>query len=148
MSFTADLNRFINLTEQKMNLVYRVTALELFNRIVLRTPVGNPDLWKNPPGPNAERYVGGRLRANWQFTLGQPADGVKDTTNYSGNEGAVAAQLGTPGVNIHHVVYFTNNLPYAQAIEEGHSYRQAPQGMVKVTLSEYPRILQEAARAV
>lgn len=144
-NFNADFDRFEKLTRKKMDKAYRAAALEVFTRITLLTPVGNPDLWKTPP--SSSDYVGGRLRANWQFTIGQPASGEKDTTDYEGNEMAVAAKLGVPGIAIHNTLYFANNLPYAQAIEEGHSARQAPQGMVKITEVEFPQIVKRAARA-
>jgi len=39
-------------------------------------------------------------------------------------------------------VYLVNNLPYAQKIEGGSS-KQAPVGMVKVTVAEYQKIINE-----
>lgn len=41
-------------------------AKELTKRIVQRTPVGDPSLWKYPPHPN---YVAGTLQASWSLTF-------------------------------------------------------------------------------
>jgi hypothetical protein len=46
-----------------------------------------------------------------------------------------------------HTIYIVNNLPYANALENGHS-KQAPSGMVKVTLQEFPGIVSAAAQEV
>lgn len=42
-------------------------------------------------------------------------------------------------------VFISNNLPYAEAIEDGHS-KQAPMGMVKVTIAEFDSIVNKAVR--
>ena len=43
------------------------------------------------------------------------------------------------------VQFFTNNLPYAAALENGHS-GQAPGGMVRVTVARFQQIVLEAIR--
>jgi len=40
------------------------------------------------------------------------------------------------------VIYLTNNLPYAQRLEEGYS-QQAPAGMVALTIQEFQAIANE-----
>ena len=58
------------------------------------------------------------------------ADIAVAQTQQRGQDGA--AQGGKAG----DVFYITNNLPYAMAIEMGHS-QQAPQGMVRTTAEEF-----------
>jgi hypothetical protein len=44
-------------------------------------------------------------------------------------------------------IYFTNNLPYAQALENGHS-NQAPGGMVGLTALDAAQYFREAMNEV
>jgi hypothetical protein len=45
------------------------------------------------------------------------------------------------------IFYLTNNLPYGERLEYGYS-KQAPSGMVRITLAEYEKILRlEASKA-
>lgn len=103
MSFSGDINKFIRKVDKNALFVFRAVGLDMFGRIVKRTPVDT-----------------GRLRNNWQIT---------------------------PRVNLGQRLFITNNLPYAKPIEDGHS-KQAPQGMVKVTVSEFDSIVNKAARSV
>lgn len=137
MSFSADLSKITKSIDGKMDKVYAALCLEVFNRVILRTPVGNPDYWKKP----VKGYVGGRLRANWQFTKFTPAKGEKDTTKWQSNHAAVQDQAAKVAAT--ETAYLTNNLPYAVAVENGHSTRQAPAGMVKVSLAEVEKIVKD-----
>lgn len=109
-------------------------ALDLLAKIVLRNPVGNPDLWQNPdsapPG-----YVGGRSRANWQVSVSQsePGNEPLDTTDQSGtvSRGIAAMAAAQPFSTI----WIYNNVPYIVRLEYGWS-SQAPQGMVRLSLAE------------
>jgi hypothetical protein len=51
-----------------------------------------------------------------------------------------------PGQAAGLVFYLTNNVPYAQRIEDGWS-RQAPNGLVALTAVEFQQIVDEAAGA-
>ena len=100
MSFSDDIAKFSKKADKKALLVFRAIGLDMFGRIVKRTPVDT-----------------GRLRNNWQITEN--------------------VQLGQK-------LYITNNLPYAERIEDGYS-QQAPAGMVKVTINEFDSIVNSAA---
>jgi hypothetical protein len=109
-------------------------ALELFTRIVLKTPVGNPDLWQTPIAPPG--YVGGRARANWQIGLNATNDSEIPGEDQSGT-GTIAAGLsGLSGARPYGTIWIFNNVPYIIRLEEGWSYHQAPAGMVGVALAE------------
>ena len=43
------------------------------------------------------------------------------------------------------VIYLVNNLEYARALEYGHS-KQAPKGMVRITVAEFPQVVRKAAQ--
>lgn len=89
-------------------------------------------------------YVGGRFRSNWQLTTGVPAAGEIEEIEAAGetlDRIIVAAGDLTAG----EVAYIVNNLPYAIPLEYGHS-SQAPAGMVRVTVADFQRIVEDAIR--
>jgi len=101
------------------------TALDLMNRIVLKTPVDT-----------------GRARGNWQLTQRSPAEDMVPETSakVSSSETPPSAILKeaeqtASGAQLGDDIWISNNLPYIEALEEGHS-QQAPHGMVALSLAE------------
>lgn len=99
---------------------------------VLRTPVGNPDLWKHPA---PKGYVGGRLRANWNVSLESPDTSTTDAKD-AGGDVTISRGTGTIGEYRSQDIYITNSLPYAIPVEYGHSAKQSPAGMVRISVAE------------
>ena len=68
-------------------------------------------------------YVGGRFRGNWRYGFNASPSGELDSVDMSGagTLSALARAAISPGTGVH---YITNNLPYAERIENGWS-RQA-----------------------
>lgn len=144
--FALDIRAFAEKAGANVDTVIRKVATDMLGRIVYRTPVGNPSLWqhKAPPG-----YVGGRLRGNWTVSIGTRTGIVaQDAIDPSGRttiEKGTAVLVGyRSGPSIH----ITNSLPYARPVEYGHSSIQAPAGMVRLTVSEFQKFVNEAARSV
>lgn len=81
-----------------------------------------------------EGYVGGRFKNNWYVGLDSQPTETNDTPDASGqgSNSRGLAVLEVFRVGQVNSIYFTNNLPYAQALENGHS-NQAPGGMVGLT---------------
>jgi len=151
MSFSDDINKFIKKTKRKEALVFRKSALVVMNQIINKTPVGNPDLWDNKElweslGWVTAGYKGGHLRANWQATLNSPANGEIDSV--SSSTSVASAKRTTGQAKIGDSIYFVNNLPYAIPIENGHSTKQAPAGMVKVSIANWDGIVSTVAKQV
>ena len=90
-------------------------------------------------------YVGGRFRGNWQFSIDSPADGVLDQIDPSGNVSVAVLMTQVQALTIGQTAYIVNNLPYAIPLEYGHS-KQAPGGMVRITLARFQQIVNEAIR--
>ncbi|WP_085637904.1 MULTISPECIES: hypothetical protein [unclassified Pseudomonas] len=90
-------------------------------------------------------YVGGRFRGNWQFSIGTPAEGELDQVDPAGNITLAKLKLQVEQLSIGQTAYLVNNLPYAVPLEYGHS-RQAPGGMVRITLARFQQIVDEAVR--
>ena len=132
MTFALDLSKAIEKAKDKAELAVRKIAIDLFNDVIMMSPVGNPDLWKYPK----EGYVGGRFRANWNCSIGSPDTSTTESVDPSGSAatGRVTAvvlgyQLGEKSI------YLCNSLPYAERLENGWS-DQAPQGMVRLSIIE------------
>ena len=90
-------------------------------------------------------YVGGRFRGNWQFSISTPAEGELDQVDPAGGVTLAKLRLQVEQLTIGQTAYIVNNLPYAVPLEYGHS-KQAPGGMVRITLARFQQIVDEAIR--
>lgn len=144
--FTLDIKRWCEKAQGNADKVVRATAMECLGRIVMRTPVGNPDNWKvkrAPPG-----YVGGRLRGSWVVSVDAPSTRAPARIDPSGaatiaeGTGILSEAVAGPPI------YIMSNLPYAIPIEYGHSQTQAPAGMVRVTIVDFQGIVRDATKAL
>jgi hypothetical protein len=138
MSFSEDIKRFEVNTKGKIDLTARKVALELFRKVVMATPVGNPTLWKSAPPPG---YVGGRARGNWQANIGPQSTAVAtDTKDKDGNStmnGILGSMASWKPSDINAgTIWIGNALPYIIRLEYDSWSTQAPSGMVRVALSE------------
>ena len=141
MSFAADVSKWCRETvpEQQTRVVRRV-VMEIANRAVMRSPVGDPSIWQSPPPPG---YAGGRFRANWQYGFASAPTGFSEAIDPSG--ATTLSGIMNSVANKQGVHWIANNLPYAQRIEDGWS-TQAPAGIVGRIELEFPQIF-NAARA-
>lgn len=148
--FAVSVSNWAKKARGNSDQVLRAVCISLLNNVVFRTPVGNPDLWKGdkygfirPP----KGYVGGRLRANWQVTIGEPPAGTLDMIDPTGQVPVLAAQTTLSEAHCGPPIYIINNLPYAIPVEYGHS-KQAPEGMVRLAAVEFQNIVETAARGL
>lgn len=144
-TFALDLSKFIAKANGNVEQVVQKVGADLLASVVSRTPVGNPSLWKSKPPAG---YVGGRLRGNWNVSFGAPDFKTTPVRDQSGGP-----TIGR-GISIlthwkgEADIYVMNSLPYVRTIEyEGHS-RQAPAGMVRITVTEFQAFVQQAAAEV
>lgn len=126
----------------------RMIALELFSKIIVRSPVDT-----------------GRFRGNWMIgiaiiPIATRAEGFGPSRSDGGEGGGLRganasaaygvaiqqiANLG--GYSLGQTISFRNTLPYAVKLEKGWS-GQAPQGVVKVTVMEFGGVVRSVARRV
>lgn len=136
--FSIPLDQLAAKLKLELDTVVRKSTLDVFSAVVRRSPVGNPDAWKSaaPKG-----YVGGRFRANWNCSQGEPDLSTTDSTGQQrgSDEAQKALTFASGGV-----VYFTNSLPYAYRLENEGWSKQAPAGMVKVTVTEFDQYVRAA----
>lgn len=125
MAFREDLEKAQKELNVKLNKILRTSAIKCFNNIIQKSPVGNIKLWKTAYPPKG--YTGGTFRANWIATVNTPFNGVME----NGPVDNVASKLANGSVT--DILYLTNNLPYAERIENGWS-QQAPSGWVRTAV--------------
>ena len=124
-AFSDDLAKFEAKTSEKLTVAVRKISLELFRRVILRSPVDT-----------------GRFRANWQVTIGSLPSGTLELDDKTGNVTIDKADAVISGVQGGDIVVLTNNLPYSKRLEEGYS-QQAPQGFVALSVQEFQAIANE-----
>ena len=144
MSFSMQIAEFIAKTKANQDLVVRAITMKIDNKVVQRSPVGDAKYWKSKPPPG---YAGGRFRANWQLSIGSPTAGVRDLIDKDGSATIAAHSSVISAAKAGDVIYLVNNLPYARRIEEGWS-RQAPVGVVALTVVEFRTIVDNAVNGV
>lgn len=126
-SFELDIQRFVEKAKGNVDLVIRKISLDLFRRVILKTPVDT-----------------GRLRGSWTVSIGAIAPSTVQIDDKSGSATISRVTAATLGLKAGQIVYLTSSLEYARAIEFGHS-KQAPGGMVRLSISEFPQVVQKAA---
>lgn len=104
-----------------VNTFFRKTVFEIYNGIVIKSPVDT-----------------GRFKGNWNISSG--------AVNYTYNDSATSSPYGEPAnidissailrLDISKPAFISNGLPYSGRLETGYS-KQAPSGMVDVTVVEY-----------
>jgi hypothetical protein len=117
--------KWVDKTEKKMDLAVRKISLEMFQRVILRSPVDT-----------------GRFRGNWQTAIGSVPSGTLDLDDKSGTATVAKSTAVTMGVKAGDTITLVNNLPYAQRLENGWS-GQAPNGMVSLTAQEFQQVVRQ-----
>ena len=143
-TFALDLQRFARKAGGNLDQVLRWAVMGVTKEVTEMTPVGDPTFWKfpksAPPG-----YTGGLAKNNWFWGV-QVVDAIDPTPNKGGAGSLTRASTFASNLRAGGVIYLTNNLPYAMALEYGHSQRQAPAGMVRITVARWQSIVDRAAR--
>lgn len=132
-SFALDISDFAKKCGDKANEAVGKICLDLTTSIVLKTPVDT-----------------GRARANWQTSIGKPSVGTVERTDKTGGQ-TINASLVDVKNAAGNVFWITNNLPYIGVLEFGRYpsgpntiggfSKQAPNGMVRISINEVQRAL-------
>lgn len=132
--FASERERVIRAAQE----VVKVAAIEMVNAAITISPVGNAELWlyKHPTrgyidylgyfGSAPDGYVGGRFRSNWFLTQTVPS--AKSTTEIKDESSMIGAYTQQILGKYSDSWVLTNNLPYAQRIDDGWS-SQSPTGI-------------------
>lgn len=143
-TFAMQIAAWCQKTKDDADKVVRYCLAGIDGRLVQRSPVGDGKYWQRPPPPG---YAGGRFKGNWQMSVGTPAGGVLDAVDKDGKATLAAHASVVAVAKAGEVYYLMNNLPYAKPIEQGWS-RQAPLGLVALTVVEWNNIVDEAVNGV
>ena len=108
---TGSMSQIVARATGHVNDKIRAATSEVFSNIIQMTPVDT-----------------GRARGNWQCTIGSPFVGQDDSGNVMKAQSVIPRHAGS-------VVYLTNNVPYIGRLEYDAHSRQAPNGMVRVSVA-------------
>lgn len=87
--------------------------------------------------------LSGRLRGNWQFSVGAPVTTAIADVRPGEAAQAEAAEVAAALVG-DQTFYGRNNLPYAYRVEyEGWSHTKAPAGMMRKNVARFDTLLRE-----
>jgi hypothetical protein len=107
-SFTLQLQQFADKTKAHSDEVVGRVVVTIAQRLDERSPVDT-----------------GRFRGNWQLGIESVPQGETGRLDPGGSATVGAIIAGIPAEAAGHIYYLTNNVPYAQRLEEGWS-KQAP----------------------
>ena len=114
--FSIDLTRWgTSLEKEQAPQFIRKIALELLKKVTMKSPVDT-----------------GRFRANWMVGIGGADETTTDSTV---NDAMMRGSIVLTGYKTLKQIHISNNLPYAAALEHGHS-QQAPLGVAEVSVAE------------
>ena len=121
MSIESQLRAIAAQSVVKAEKVIRLTVNDIGNNMIIGSPVDS-----------------GLFRNNW--LSGYSYD--TSTRSGTGDESQGNLTEAISAYSIGKTFYFTNSLPYAQKLEDGHSTGQAPLGVVKKNVAQFDTIAQ------
>jgi hypothetical protein len=145
--FQEDFAKILRKAQSKGDRLVAACAMDVLGKLVERSPVGNPAIWKNPasapPG-----YVGGRFKANWQVGVGLINTDTSAQPDASGKDALGRGQGVVNSWKIQGKLYLTNSMPYAKRIEYEHWSQQAPAGVSRLAAMEFMQTITRLAAQI
>jgi hypothetical protein len=129
-SFTLDVQRFVDKAKGNVDLVVRKVSLDMFKRVIMKSPVDT-----------------GRFKGNWQVAIGSIPAGTLEVDDKTGAATITKVTATALPLKAGDVITLVNNLPYGRRLEYGWS-KQAPSGMVRLSVAEYGAVVSKAAGEV
>jgi hypothetical protein len=127
MTFAKQMEAFAKKTNNKIEDVVGSVCFQLSESIVLRTPVDT-----------------GRARMNWTPSINKMSTEIIEGTDKTGAKVLSTAKQETEKAS-GNIFYLVNNLHYIKPLEYGHS-KQAPQGMVRLSVVRFRQALKKAIK--
>jgi len=141
MSLQLDLRAFAAKANERTELQIKRIVAGVAQSLIEMSPVGDASYWKNKP---PKGYTGGHFRANWDYGFNSAPGKVYPAIDKSGASSVSRVQSAMADkVMAGNVHYIINSLPYGRRLENGWS-RQAPNGMVGLTVVKFKRIVKDA----
>ncbi|MFC4924555.1 hypothetical protein [Delftia deserti] len=111
-----------------------------------RKGTGRVTVSKKFPLSAGKGYTGGRFKNNWQVGIAAINPKIEDAADGSGSAAMARARAALITFQIGHQIFIGNNLPYAKRLEFGWS-KQAPSGMIRLSIQNTQRALSDAIAA-
>jgi hypothetical protein len=127
-TFALDISRFVDKTKSNIDDTVRRVTLDIFSRVIQKSPV-----------------LTGRFKSAWVVGINSIPSDLPEGTDTNASQARVDAAI--PLVKAGDVVTLINHIPYAVALEFGHS-KQAANGMIRTTLAEFESVVQSAVSEV
>jgi hypothetical protein len=129
-NFSASIAAFAKKAQGAQDRVLQGVVKEVGERLVQRTPV-----------------AAGEARSNWQASINAPAATHTPDLDPTGAGSIADIARTAERAKFGDSVFVLNAAPHIKKLEDGYS-KQAPVGMVSVTIAEGPSIVTEVARRV
>lgn len=131
-AFALDLSKAIEKAKGQTEAVIKKAAFSVFQSVIQKSPVDT-----------------GRFRANWNLSVGNPDLSTSEATDKTGSASIGKVASGIAQYKLADgSIFLTNNLPYAMRLENGWSQKQAPNGMVRLSIVEFNNYLASQAKNV
>lgn len=144
MTFALDLQKFAEKAKDKADAAVGNIVVRIAAELDKRSPVGDAAYWVSPP---PKGYIGGHFRGNWQLGVDLRPTAELPGVDPTGAKAQGSIIAAVPDETAGKVYWLANNAPYAQRLEHGWS-RQAPAGMVGLTVTMFDQIVREAVGAM
>ena len=131
MTFKLDLTRFAEKAGDNANQIITKVALDIYSKVIDRSPVDT-----------------GRFRGNWNFAYGNIDYSINGVPDKSGSATKASAAVKVLSNTSGQDIFITNNLPYAQRLENGYSSQAAPNAIVRLTVVEFKISVRSALRGL
>jgi len=125
--FSLQIRDFVKTVKAREDVIVRRVGLQALESVVRMSPVDT-----------------GRFKGNWQVGLSAPVRATLETEDKSGTQTIARGNQVLSHAQAGGIIYLSNNLPYARALEYGHSQAQAPNGMVRITVARLQGMLDKA----
>lgn len=136
--FAKSLSRAVLVLKNQMDKNAKDVVITMANRVSDRTPLGRPELWTPPVRPKG--YKEGHLINNWQITLSKDVNEIPGV-DPGRTKSKARMKSFVEKSKVGGVYWVSNKTPYSIPIEEGHSRKQAPFGMMRLTMMEFGSVL-------
>lgn len=129
-TFVEQLEGFADYAKEMADQIFKSVVIQVGASVINLSPVDT-----------------GRFLANWQFSIDSVSGASIDDTDQMGDETLARFVSEVGPLTYGQTAYIYNNLVYGPSLEYGHS-RQAPRGMVRITLARFQEIVNQAVREI
>lgn len=134
MSFEKSLSIAVDM-EEEINKEVRKTSFNLFSRLMIVMPIGNPDLWQSPAPAG---YTGGQARGNWFISTASPIRKIEPDRRQTEAETSAKVSIASAKNIKYPTLILSNNMPYIEELNRGHS-TQAPKKFIEKEIDRVVR---------